>query len=113
MRIADGIEMLDISAMVLGKPNAIHPTLLWDDEIAVLVDASFPGQAASLREAIEKAGVPSTKPKRKNRWPNYLAMTSNRSSATTVACTPIMPTSALRNWLPTSHAIQVLAKICL
>ncbi|MTV51091.1 MBL fold metallo-hydrolase [Heliobacillus mobilis] len=61
MKIADGIEMLSISAMVLGRVNTIYPTLLYDNETVLLVDTGFPGQLPLLREAIEKAGIPYTK----------------------------------------------------
>ncbi|HEY3416502.1 MAG TPA: MBL fold metallo-hydrolase [Armatimonadota bacterium] len=58
MRIADGIEMLEIAAMVMGKPTVIYPTLLWDEKTAVLVDTGYPGQQAAVRETIEQAGIP-------------------------------------------------------
>jgi len=58
MRIATGVEMLEISATIMGKSSVIHPTLLWDDETAVLVDAGYPGQQGLLREAMAQAGVP-------------------------------------------------------
>jgi glyoxylase-like metal-dependent hydrolase (beta-lactamase superfamily II) len=58
MRIADGIEMLTLSAVVLGRESVIHPTLLWDDEVALLVDTGYPGQSDLLLAAIESAGVP-------------------------------------------------------
>lgn len=59
MRLADGVEVLEIPSINLqGAPTVIHPTLLWDDDGAVLVDAGYPGQLPRIREAIEKAGVP-------------------------------------------------------
>jgi glyoxylase-like metal-dependent hydrolase (beta-lactamase superfamily II) len=58
MRIASGIEMLEISATIMGKVNVIHPTLIWDNETAVLIDTGFPGQLSLIREAIINAGVP-------------------------------------------------------
>lgn len=33
MQIECGIEMLEISANVMGKPGVIYPTLVWDDEL--------------------------------------------------------------------------------
>ncbi len=35
----------------------IHPTLLWDQDMAVLIDAGFPGQMEELREAMAQVGV--------------------------------------------------------
>lgn len=57
MRVAAGVEMLEISAMMMGKVDTVHPTLLWDEEGAILVDAAYPGQVPLIREAMEKAGV--------------------------------------------------------
>jgi glyoxylase-like metal-dependent hydrolase (beta-lactamase superfamily II) len=62
MKIANGVEMLDIQANLAGTgPSIIHPTLLWDQEEAILVDAGLPGQVAQFREAMEEAGVAFTK----------------------------------------------------
>ncbi len=58
MKIASGVEMLEISGAVLGQPYKICPTLILDGNNALLVDAGYPGQHAKIREAIEKAGVP-------------------------------------------------------
>lgn len=58
MHIAPGIATLDISATIMGRATVIYPTLLWDEERAVLVDAGYPGQAPLFREAIEQADVP-------------------------------------------------------
>ena len=57
MKIASGVEMLEISTNVLGTPTTIHPTLLWDEETVILVDTGFPGQAQLIRQAVEQAGV--------------------------------------------------------
>lgn len=57
MRVANGVEMLEIPAVIMGKVNVIHPTLIWDEDVVILVDTGFPGQLALFREAIEKAGV--------------------------------------------------------
>ncbi len=57
MLIADGFEMLEISATVMGRQSAVHPSLIWDAGNAILVDAGFPGLGDRIREAIEGAGV--------------------------------------------------------
>jgi len=57
MKIGNGIEMLEISTEVMGRAGAINPTLIWDKDAIILVDAGFPGQLPLFREAIEKAGV--------------------------------------------------------
>lgn len=58
MQIANGVNMLTISAAMMGKVETIYPTLLWDNDTAVLVDTGYPGQLPLLKEEIEKAGVP-------------------------------------------------------
>jgi glyoxylase-like metal-dependent hydrolase (beta-lactamase superfamily II) len=57
MRLADGVEMLDVPIMSFTGQNIIHPTLTWDNDTAVLVDAGFPGQLQQIREAMARAGV--------------------------------------------------------
>jgi glyoxylase-like metal-dependent hydrolase (beta-lactamase superfamily II) len=58
MQITNGITALDIQATIMGKITVIHPTLLVDDNIAILVDTGYPGQTPLIRDAMEKAGVP-------------------------------------------------------
>lgn len=53
----NGIAHIDIAFDFGGNPRTIHPTLIWDEENVVLVDAGFPGQLPLFREAIEKVGV--------------------------------------------------------
>ncbi len=49
--------MLSITAPVLGRPDTVHPVLLWDNQDVVLVDTGFPGQIKQLRTAAESYGV--------------------------------------------------------
>jgi glyoxylase-like metal-dependent hydrolase (beta-lactamase superfamily II) len=58
MRIANGVEMLEITAHFWLGPSTIHPVLIWDEETVVLVDTGYPGQLPLIREGMEKAGVP-------------------------------------------------------
>lgn len=53
MEISNGVYMLELDF----HGNTIHPTLLWDQEIAVLIDTGFPGQIGDLRMATQKVGV--------------------------------------------------------
>ncbi|MCS7464969.1 MBL fold metallo-hydrolase [Paenibacillus doosanensis] len=57
MQTAREIQILDISAVVLGQKDTVHPVLIRDRETAVLVDTGFPRQIHSLREAIRQAGT--------------------------------------------------------
>ncbi|UIO41827.1 MBL fold metallo-hydrolase [Brevibacillus brevis] len=54
MEISKGVEMLDLDF----HGNIIHPILLWDQDMAVLIDTGFPGQMEDLRVTMEKTGVP-------------------------------------------------------
>jgi glyoxylase-like metal-dependent hydrolase (beta-lactamase superfamily II) len=61
MKIKNGIEALELSMNVMGNVSTIYPTLLWDENEAVLVDTGTPRQLPAIREAFEKAGVPFNK----------------------------------------------------
>ena len=57
MRLADSVEMLEVPIRSFTGQNIINPTLTWDDDTVVLVDAGFPGQLQQIREAMARAGV--------------------------------------------------------
>lgn len=54
MHVAQGVEALEIG----DAPRVLHPTLLFDDDHAVLVDTGMPGHAPLIRAAMEHLGVP-------------------------------------------------------
>ncbi|MGV2965811.1 MBL fold metallo-hydrolase [Paenibacillus sp. AGC30] len=54
MEISKGIAMLQLDF----EGNIIHPVLIWDEEMAVLIDTGFPGQYDDLCIELEKVGVP-------------------------------------------------------
>lgn len=54
MHIAKGIDMLKISVQIMGGSNTIYPTLLWDEETAVLVDTGYPGLCPNSRRSLNK-----------------------------------------------------------
>ncbi|TKI58842.1 MBL fold metallo-hydrolase [Brevibacillus antibioticus] len=54
MKISNGVEMLHLDF----HGNIIHPVLLWDRDMAVLIDTGFPGQMDDLRMEMEAVGVP-------------------------------------------------------
>lgn len=58
MKIADGLEMLEIPALLENGPGAIHPVVLWDDKYVILVDAGLPDQFPQIKDAMEKATIP-------------------------------------------------------
>ncbi|MFZ7103025.1 MAG: MBL fold metallo-hydrolase [Peptococcaceae bacterium] len=58
MKIAEGVAMLELSAPVPGSSRTVNPTLIWDEDMAILVDTGYPGQADMIRKEIAKAEVP-------------------------------------------------------
>ncbi len=58
MHVAEGVEALELTMDFLGGPSAIHPTLVWDEQDAILIDTGMPGQLEAIREACRRAGVP-------------------------------------------------------
>ncbi|EJS54914.1 hypothetical protein ICG_03176 [Bacillus cereus BAG1X1-3] len=53
MEIAKGVEKLHLEF----QEFIIHPILLWDDEMAVLIDTGFPGQFEDIQVEMERVGV--------------------------------------------------------
>ncbi|WP_368907058.1 MBL fold metallo-hydrolase [Bacillus wiedmannii] len=53
MEIAKGVEMLQLEF----QEFIIHPIILWDDEMAVLIDTGFPGQFEDIQIEMERVGV--------------------------------------------------------
>jgi len=58
MKIAEGLEVLEIHNNPKDYVAIFRPTLIWDEETVILVDTGVPGQLENIREAMEKAGVP-------------------------------------------------------
>lgn len=58
MKVAEGTEMLELTAEVGGAKRIIYPTLIWDNETVILVDSGFPGQTPIIKEAMNKTGIP-------------------------------------------------------
>ncbi|MCG7409618.1 MBL fold metallo-hydrolase [Paenibacillus sp. ACRRX] len=53
MEISKGVEMLSLDF----HGNIVYPVLVWDREMAILIDTGFPGQFEDLRVALENVGV--------------------------------------------------------
>ena len=58
MEIANGIKMLEIPMKLLGRERDIYPTLIWNDNNVILVDAGIPDSLPKIKKAMGKAGVP-------------------------------------------------------
>lgn len=57
MKIANGIEALDLTVNMMGRQSTLHPTLIWDDNEVILVDTGIPGQLEKIRKAVTSAGA--------------------------------------------------------
>ena len=57
MKIAEGLEVLELHINTAGSVRVMNPTLVWDKDTIILVDAGLPGQLQNICNAMEKAGV--------------------------------------------------------
>lgn len=57
MKIAEGLEVLEIHTNGTVSVGVMHPTLIWDEDTIILVDAGLPGQLQNICDAMEKTGV--------------------------------------------------------
>jgi glyoxylase-like metal-dependent hydrolase (beta-lactamase superfamily II) len=61
MQVAPGVEMLELAATLMSGPGTLCPTLLWDPQDVVLVDAGLPGMAPQFLKAMAQANVSAEK----------------------------------------------------
>lgn len=57
MQISDGLYSLELSIPIMGRIDVIHPSLLVDDQGAILVDTGYPGILPLIEKAMEGCGV--------------------------------------------------------
>jgi glyoxylase-like metal-dependent hydrolase (beta-lactamase superfamily II) len=57
MKIADNVQMLEISMNMLGVESKIFPTLIWDENNMILVDTGLPGTVNKIQDEITKADL--------------------------------------------------------
>jgi glyoxylase-like metal-dependent hydrolase (beta-lactamase superfamily II) len=58
MKIAEGLEIIELYATSMGPVSVFRPVLIWDEDTVILVDTGVPGQIQNIRAEMEKAGVP-------------------------------------------------------
>jgi glyoxylase-like metal-dependent hydrolase (beta-lactamase superfamily II) len=58
VKIANGIEMLKLTINVTGTESIIYPTLMWDENTVILVDAGAPGGLNQIKKIIEDLDMP-------------------------------------------------------
>ena len=54
MRIKEGIYSFKLSSKAIGQESIINPTVIYDNDELILVDAGLPHQFHQIREAIEE-----------------------------------------------------------
>jgi glyoxylase-like metal-dependent hydrolase (beta-lactamase superfamily II) len=57
MKIADNLEMLELRMKVMGVERIVYPTLMWDDDNVILVDAGIPSSLEMIKKQMEAAGA--------------------------------------------------------
>ncbi|GLX70366.1 MBL fold metallo-hydrolase [Paenibacillus glycanilyticus] len=57
MRVADGLEMLEIEMKLAGRTMMIHPVIVHDEDSWTLIDAGMLGNAEDIRTYAEEAGI--------------------------------------------------------
>ncbi|WP_168118589.1 MBL fold metallo-hydrolase [Paenibacillus sp. HB172176] len=57
MKIADGIEVLEISMEKLGNPMVLNLTAVYDGDSAVLIDTAMPGFYGEIMALLQQIGV--------------------------------------------------------
>ncbi len=57
MKIVDGIEILELPMNIMRSERTIYPTLMWDEDDVILVDAGIPGNLQMIKKQMEDVGV--------------------------------------------------------
>ncbi|MED4212700.1 MBL fold metallo-hydrolase [Priestia megaterium] len=57
MRISEGVEMLQLTARAFDQDIILNPTLLWNNNEAILIDTGMPGQTDQLKEALSELNI--------------------------------------------------------
>jgi glyoxylase-like metal-dependent hydrolase (beta-lactamase superfamily II) len=58
VKIAEGVEMLQLQVEAFGVRSELSPTLVHDEENAILIDTGLPGYWNALQQLMQEAGVP-------------------------------------------------------
>ncbi|MCM3006873.1 MBL fold metallo-hydrolase [Priestia koreensis] len=57
MKVANGVEVIELKIDAMGNEIVLHPTLVFDNEISILIDTGIPGQLHEIKGAMAKADV--------------------------------------------------------
>lgn len=58
MKVASGVEVIELKIEALGNQIVLNPTLVWDKKMSILIDTGIPGQLKQIKESMAKVGVP-------------------------------------------------------
>ncbi len=61
MKVSRGVETLELTLNMMGFNTLIYPTLIWDDETTILVDAGLPTSLPEIQKSMDQAGIPLSK----------------------------------------------------
>jgi glyoxylase-like metal-dependent hydrolase (beta-lactamase superfamily II) len=57
MKIADHLEMLELSMSVMGVKRIVYPTVIWDAANVILVDTGVPTNLETIKKQMQDAGT--------------------------------------------------------
>lgn len=57
MKVADGVEMLELTANIMGQVNKVHPVWLTGNGDSMLIDTGYPGQLEVLQQILSETGA--------------------------------------------------------
>ncbi|MEH7144369.1 MBL fold metallo-hydrolase [Priestia megaterium] len=57
MRISEGVEMLQLTARAFDQNIILNPTLVWNNDEAILIDTGMPGQINQLKEVLNELNM--------------------------------------------------------
>lgn len=57
MKVANGVQALELEMNFMGNQSIIQPTLIWDQDTVILVDAGMPGQLEQIENAMKNVGL--------------------------------------------------------
>lgn len=61
MNVAKGVEALELTMNMMGFHTLIYPTLVWDEETVIMVDAGLPSSLPEIQNSMAQVGVPISK----------------------------------------------------
>lgn len=57
MNIAKGVEVLELTMTIAANQSIIYPTLIWDEETVILVDAGVPSHLSEIQKVMNQVGA--------------------------------------------------------